>query len=147
MFLDAVQKRNPGLVRFAAELHRSGVIPPNTFVIDRGAVRRNAIRLAERAKELQLNLYFMAKQINYDEHLIQVIQQAIPGTVAVDWMGAEALIEQGEQLKNVGHLVPIPFHSMPAIMSRGRPEVWTLLDLQAAEAVNQAACAFNIKQQ
>jgi predicted amino acid racemase len=36
---------------------------------------------------------------------------------------------------------------MPAIMSRGRPEVWTLLDLQAAEAVNQAACAFNIKQQ
>lgn len=147
MFLDAVQKRNPGLVRFAVELHRSGVIPPNTFVIDRGAVRRNAIRLAERAKELQLNLYFMAKQINYDEHLVQVIRQAIPGTVAVDWMGAEALIEQGVLLKHVGHLVPIPLHTMPAIMARGRPEVWTLLDLEEAEAVSQAACAFNIKQQ
>lgn len=147
MFLDAVQKRNPGLVRFAVELHRSGVIPPNTFVIDRGAVRRNAIRLAERAKELRLNLYFMAKQINYDEYLMQVIQQAIPGTVAVDWMGAEALIEQRVLLKHVGHLVPIPFHAIPAIMTRGHPEVWTLLDLEAAEAVSQAACAFNIKQQ
>ena len=49
MFLDAVHKRNPELVRFAAELHRSGAIPPNTFVIDRGAVRRNAARLAARA--------------------------------------------------------------------------------------------------
>jgi predicted amino acid racemase len=147
MFLDAVQKRNPGLVRFAAELHRSGVIPPNTFVIDRGAVRYNAARLAARAKELQLNLYFMAKQINYDEYLIQVIRQAIPGSVAVDWMGAEALIEQRVSLKHVGHLVPIPFHAIPAIMTRGRPEVWTLLDLEAADAVSRAAQACNIKQQ
>lgn len=146
MFLDAIHKRNPGLVRFAAELHRSGAIPPNTFVIDRGSVRRNAARLAARARELQLNLYFMAKQIDYDEYLVQVIRQAIPGSVAVDWMGAEILMEQGVPLKHVGHLVPIPFYAIPAIMARGRPEVWTLLDLEAAEAVSHAAQASNIEQ-
>lgn len=147
MFLDAVQRRNPGLVRFAAELHRSGAILPNTFVFDRGAVRRNAARLAARAREVQLNLYFMAKQIDYDEHLIQAIRQAIPGTVAVDWMGAEALIEQGIALKHVGHLVPVPFYAIPGVMAKGRPEVWTLLDLEAAEAVSRTACTLNIKQQ
>ncbi len=147
MFLDAVRRRNPDLVRCAAELHRSGTIPPNTFVIDRGAVRRNAVRLATRAQELRLHLYFMAKQIDYDAHLIEVIRQALPGAVAVDWMGAEKLIAQGVPLKHVGHLVPIPFHSIPAIMQKGRPEVWTLLDLEAAQEVNRVACALNRKQQ
>lgn len=147
MFLDAIQKRNPGLVRFAAELHRSGAIPPNTFVIDRGAVRRNAIKLAARARELHLDLYFMAKQIGYDPLLMQTIRQAIPGSVAVDWMGAEALIAQGVPLKHVGHLVPIPLHILPAIMREGNPEVWTLLDIEAAEAVSQAAESLNRKQQ
>lgn len=146
MFLNAVRRRNPGLLRFAAELHRAGVIPPNTFVIDRGAVRRNAAKLATRARELNLDLYFMAKQIGYDEHLLQTIQEFIPGSVAVDWMGAETMIAQGVPLKHVGHLVPVPFHSIQRIMDRGRPEVWTLFDLAAAEAVNKAALALGKQQ-
>ncbi|HEY7417030.1 MAG TPA: alanine racemase, partial [Ktedonobacteraceae bacterium] len=147
MFLDAIRKRNPELVCFAAELHRSGAIPPNTFVVDRGAVQRNTVRLAARAQELQLHLYFMAKQIDYDAHLVEVIRQAIPGTVAVDWMGAQTLIAQGVPLKHVGHLVPIPFHSIPVIMRGGQPEVWTLLDLQAAREVSRIACELGRKQQ
>jgi predicted amino acid racemase len=146
MFLDAVQQRNPGLVRFAAELHCSGAIPPNTFVIDLGAVRRNARRLAERARTLGLDLYYMAKQIGYDRHLIAAIREAIPAAVAVDWMGTDALIEQGASVKHVGHLVPIPFHSISKIMAQARPEVWTLLDLEAAQAINQAARALAIEQ-
>lgn len=146
MFLDAVRKRNPGLLRFAAELHRAGAIPPNTFVIDRGAVRRNAEKLAARARELKLDLYFMAKQIGYDRHLMQTIRQAIPGAVAVDWMGAETMLAQGIPLKHVGHLVPVPLRAIPRIMEQGRPEVWTLFDLAAAEALNQAALALNWRQ-
>lgn len=146
MFLNAVRRRNPGLLRYAAELHRAGVIPPNTFVIDRGAVRRNAAKLATRAGELKLNLYFMAKQIGYDEHLLQVIREFIPGSVAVDWMGAERTIAQGVTLKHIGHLVPVPLHSIQRLMDRGRPEVWTLFDLAAAEAVNQAALALGRQQ-
>lgn len=147
MFLDAVRKRNPGLLRFAAELHQAGAIPPNTFVIDRGAVRRNATKLAARARELHLDLYFMAKQIGYDPLLMQTIRQSIPGSVAVDWMGAEALIAQSVPLKHVGHLVPVPLHLLPSLMQKGRPEVWTLLDLEAAEAVSRAAESLNIEQQ
>jgi predicted amino acid racemase len=146
MFLDAVRKRNPGLLRFAAELHRAGAIPPNTFVIDRGAVRRNAEKLAARARELKLNLYFMAKQIGYDRHLMQTISAAIPGAVAVDWMGAERMLAQNVQVKHVGHLVPVPLRAIPRVMEQGRPEAWTLFDLAAAEAVNQAALALNWRQ-
>lgn len=146
MFLNAVRRRNPGLLCCAAELHRAGVIPPNTFVIDRGAVRRNAAKLATRARELNLDLYFMAKQIGYDEHLLQAIQEFIPGSVAVDWMGAERMIAQGVSLKHVGHLVPVPFHSIQRIMDQGQPEVWTLFDLAAAEAVNNAALALGKQQ-
>ncbi|WP_052890384.1 alanine racemase [Thermogemmatispora carboxidivorans] len=141
MFLDAVRRRNPGLLRFAAQLHRSGVIPPNTFVFDRGAVRRNAERLAERAAALGLDLYYMAKQIAYDAQLVAAIRSCIPGAVAVDWMGAEALLAQGAKVQHVGHLVPIPARLVPALMAQARPEVWTLLDLEAAEAVNRAALA------
>jgi predicted amino acid racemase len=147
MFLEAIQKRNPGLLRFAAELHRSGTIPPNTFVIDRGAVRRNASRLAARAQELHLELYFMAKQIDYDARLIQAILPAIPGTVAVDWMGADVLMMQGVPLKHVGHLVPVPLQVIPRVMQKGRPEVWTIFDREAAEAVSQAACTLGRVQQ
>jgi predicted amino acid racemase len=146
MFLEAVQQRNPGLLRFAVELHGTGAIPPNTFVVDLGAVRRNARRLAERARALEINLYYMAKQIGYDRHLIAAIREAIPSAVAVDWMGAEALIEQGAPVKHVGHLVPVPFHSITKIIVRVRPEVWTLLDLEAAQALSGAASALRIEQ-
>jgi predicted amino acid racemase len=146
MFLDAVQQRNPGLIRFAAKLHSTGAIPPNTFVIDLGAVRRNARRLAECASALGLNLYYMAKQIGYDRHLVAAIREAIPAAVAVDWMGAETLLEQGAPVKHVGHLVPVPLHAIPKIMAQARPEVWTLLDLEAARAVSQAAHSLNIEQ-
>lgn len=147
MFLNAVQRRNPGLVHFAAELHRSGAIPPNTFVIDQGAVRRNAARLATKARDLDLNLYFMAKQFGYDEHLMRVILPAIPGSVAVDWMGAESLIAKNVPIKHLGHLVPVPFQRIPTLMANGCPEVWTLFDLEAANAVSQAASALHITQQ
>lgn len=141
MFLNAVSTRNPGLVRFATELHRAGTIPPNTFVLDRGAVRRNAQRIARKAQETGIQLYFMAKQLQYDPLLLEVIQQAIPGSVAVDWMGAEALLEQRVAVQHVGHLVPIPFGAIAQLMARTQPEVWTLFDLAAAEAVNKAALA------
>lgn len=147
MFLEAVRGRNPGLLRCAAELHQAGVIPPNTYVIDRGAVRANALRLAARARELRLELYFMAKQIGYDPLLIEAIRPAIPGSVAVDWMGAEALLAQEGLVKHVGHLVPVPLHVLPVLMQKGRPEVWTVLDIEAAEAVSRAAESLKLRQQ
>jgi predicted amino acid racemase len=146
MFLDAVRSRNAGLIRFAAELHHSGVIPPNTYVFDRGAVRRNAVRIAQTAREFSLQLYFMGKQIGYDEDLLRVIRESIPGAVAVDWMGAETMAQQGITVKHVGHLVPVPIHAMAHIMEQNHPEVWTLYDLEAAAALDRVARSFTRKQ-
>ncbi|GCE48266.1 putative amino acid racemase [Thermosporothrix hazakensis] len=146
MFLDAVRKRNPGLIRFAAQLHREGMIPPNTFVIDKGAVRKNAHMIASRAHELGLKLYFMAKQFSYDAEIMEAIRESIPSAVAVDWMGAEAMMAQQVPVKHVGHLVPIPFHTIPKVMQQARPEVWTVLDLEAAAEVSRIASALNITQ-
>ena len=40
--LDIIRDRNPLLVKAAVELHQSGEIPPNTYVVDLDRVRENA---------------------------------------------------------------------------------------------------------
>jgi len=37
--LDAMARRNPGLPRAAARLHRERLVPPDTYVLDLDAVR------------------------------------------------------------------------------------------------------------
>jgi len=54
LFLDAVVRRNPDLVRLAVQLPQSGHILPNTYVVDLDAVEANARLLAETAQRLKI---------------------------------------------------------------------------------------------
>ncbi|MCH7653614.1 MAG: YhfX family PLP-dependent enzyme, partial [Chloroflexi bacterium] len=62
--LDIIRDRNPLLVKAAVELHQSGEIPPNTYVVDLDRVRENAKQAKERADRLGLRIYVMTKQWN-----------------------------------------------------------------------------------
>ena len=42
MFLEALRRRNPGLIEQAIALHQAGAIPANSYVIDLDAVTGNA---------------------------------------------------------------------------------------------------------
>lgn len=142
MFLDMTLRRNPDLMRLALELHQSGQIPPNTYVIDIDAVAKNSERLATEAARLGLTLYFMSKQVSRNEVFVQTVARMIPRAVAVDWDEAQALDAAGIPLGNVGHLVQTPSYGLDRLVALA-PEYVTLFSVEKGLAVAEAAARQN----
>lgn len=138
MFLDAVLARNPQLVDVAASLHRSGAVPPDTYVIDADTVEANAALLAAEAERLGLSLWFVVKQIGRNPALIRAISRHIPRFAAIDPYEARLLHDTGARAGNLGHLVQIPPRQLPEMLG-WRPETVTVFDLANARAVSDAA--------
>lgn len=138
MFLQSTLRQNPDLIRLAVNLHRTGQIGPNTYVIDRDAVAANSRHLAGVARRHGLNLYFMSKQINRNPDLVRTIAESIPRAVAVDWDEATKLAAAGIRLGNVGHLVQPPNRVLDALVDL-EPEVVTLFSVAKARAIGEAA--------
>ncbi|MFI9027193.1 alanine racemase [Streptomyces sp. NPDC053560] len=138
MFLDAVLHRNPELVAFATELHKSGAIPPDTYVMDLDSVESNAALLAQEADRLGLSLWFVVKQIGRNPELIEAVARHIPRFAAIDPPEARILHAAGAEAGNLGHLVQIPARALPEMLA-WRPETVTVYDLANARAVSEAA--------
>ncbi|MDI3406093.1 alanine racemase [Streptomyces cavernicola] len=138
MFLSTVLARNPALVDAAAELHRAGAIPPDTYVVDLDAVEANAALLAAEAGRLGLGLWFVVKQIGRNPELIRAIVRHLPRYAAIDRPEAEALHAAGGRAGNLGHLAQIPRRALPALLAR-RPEAVTVFDVDNARAVSDTA--------
>ena len=146
MFLEAIRKRNEGLLHFAQELHGQGRIPPNTYVIDRTAVVHNAKLVANAASKYHISLYAMLKQLAYDPVVSRSIAPFVPKTVAVDWMGARRTAEIGLKVGNLGHLVPVPKTEIGPLMSLVDPDVWTVFDTTSATRIADTARILGRKQ-
>ncbi|MER7173829.1 alanine racemase [Streptomyces mesophilus] len=138
MFLDTLLARNPALADAAAELHRSGAIPPDTYVMDLDAVEANAALLAAEADRLGLTLWFVVKQFGRNPELIKAIARHIPKFAAIDPPEARVLHDAGARAGNLGHLVQIPHRRLPELLA-WRPETVTVFDLANARAVSDAA--------
>jgi len=146
MFLNAVQRRNPGLLEAALKLHRDHRLPPNTYVLDLDGLEANARALAAAARAEGLSLYFMTKQLNRNPRVMQTVAAAgITRGVAVDIDDARAFRQAGVTLGHVGHLVQIPRAHLPQVLS-WRPEVMTVFSLANARAVSEAAVALGRRQ-
>ncbi|MFE4910632.1 alanine racemase [Streptomyces sp. NPDC056652] len=138
MFLDTVLTRNPALVDTATALHRSGAIPPDTYVMDADAVEGNAALLAAEAERLGLSLWFVVKQFGRNPELIRAVARHIPRFAAIDPAEARILHAAGAAAGNLGHLVQIPRRDLPELLA-WRPEAVTVFDLANARAVSAAA--------
>lgn len=138
MFLDTVLTRNPELVDAAAALHRSGEIPPDTYVMDLDAVEGNAELLAAEAERLGLSLWFVVKQFGRNPELIRAVARHIPHYAAIDAPEARTLHAAGARAGNLGHLVQIPRRALPEMLAL-RPRTVTVYDLDNARAVSDAA--------
>ncbi|MFJ5227214.1 alanine racemase [Streptomyces sp. NPDC088400] len=138
MFLDTVLTRNPALVDAATALHRSGAVPPDTYVMDADAVEANAALLAAEAGRLGLSLWFVAKQFGRNPALIRAVARHIPRFAAIDPPEARILHATGALAGNLGHLVQIPRRDLPEMLA-WRPEAVTVFDLANARAVSGAA--------
>jgi predicted amino acid racemase len=114
VFIDVTQRRNPALIETAVELHQTGRIPANCYVIDLDTVSRNAALVAGATRELGLVAYQMTKQFGRNPVVAQAVADAgIPRVVAVDFEEARLLHAHGLPMGHVGHLVQIPARDVP----------------------------------
>lgn len=136
MFLKKLQKTNPQLIQTALELHQSGQIEPNTYILDLDSIIENTKTIVETARENNIELYMMTKQIGRNPIVANAIaQNGIKKAVAVDPWEALALNKAGIELGNVGHLVQIPSSMLKSIIQL-KPEVITVYSVQKAMEIS-----------
>ncbi|GAA0182248.1 YhfX family PLP-dependent enzyme [Clostridium sediminicola] len=146
MFLDMTLKRNPELIKSSVRFHREGKITPNSYILDVDAIEMNASKLADKAKEHNIELYMMTKQMGRNPELAKIIANSgIKKAVAVDPWEALTLAEAGINLGNVGHLVQIPSNMIKKILSYN-PEVITVFTVEKAKEISKAALELGMKQ-
>lgn len=139
MYLDALAEKNPDFVRIAADMHHSGAIPANTYVIDLDVVRQNAEAMAREAKRVGINLYFMTKHFNRNPLVAHAIVAAgIPSAVAVELQDTLYLHRYRVPVGHVGHLVQIPKYGLKPVLEM-HPEVMTIFSVEKARQVSQVA--------
>lgn len=139
MFLDVTRRRNPKLIQSGVTLHQSGLIPPNTYVIDLDILGENAAALADTAKNHDFTLYFMSKQLGRLPFIGKFIaEHGIEKAVAVEFDEAKTLAEGGVEIGNVGHLVQPGKNQWSEVLS-WKPEVITLFSPARARQLSDAA--------
>lgn len=133
-------ERNRPLVETAFNLHRSGALDPDTYLVDLDALLANAAAIKDTADRNGVHLYFMLKQLGRNPEIARMLTGlGFDGAVAVDFREAFSLIEAGIPLGNVGHLVQIPRPALKKVLAAG-PEYATVYSLEKAREID-AVCA------
>jgi predicted amino acid racemase len=146
MYLQRLLERNQRLLETALELHQSGRIPPNTWVIDLDTIAHNASVLAAEARRLGLTTYVMTKQHGHNPYVtLTALAQGLYKTVAVDMPGALLLRRYGVSIGHMGHLNQVPRHHMADAVAL-RPDVITVYSLERARWIDETAAAQGVTQ-
>ena len=146
MFLEKTIERNRELVQAAFNLHREGLILPDTYVIDLDTVIENAKKIKEEADKYGIKLYFMTKQIGRNPIICkEFMKLGYEGAVVVDFREAEVMINNGIKIGHVGHLVQIPKALVEKVV-RSKPDYITVYTLEKAKEINEVCEKFGLKQ-
>ncbi|NUR77580.1 MAG: hypothetical protein HOQ28_15015 [Thermoleophilia bacterium] len=139
MYLRTLLDRNPLLLETALELHQSGRIPPNTWVVDLDTIAHNARALAAEADRLGLTTYVMTKQHGRNPHItLTALANGLDKTVAVDMQCALLLRRYGVPVGHMGHLNQVPRRLIADAVAM-RPDVITVYSLERARWIDEAA--------
>ena len=146
MYLQRLIERNPRLMAAAIELHQSGRIPPNTWIIDLDVIAENARALAAEARRLGLTTYVMSKQFARNPYVNWVaVANGLNKIVAVDMPGALQLRRYDIPVGHMGHLNQIPRHHIADAVAM-RPDVITVYNLEHARWIDDAARDQGVRQ-
>jgi len=139
MFLEATLQNNPALIQAGFELHRKGLIYPNTYVVDLDIIEKNTVILADSAKKHEIRLLAMTKQLGRNPLIAKSIAKSgIDSFVAVDPWEALHLAGNGLKIGNVGHLVQIP-RAMVSKVLNFAPEFVTVFNYENAALISEGA--------
>lgn len=139
MFVEKVIQQNPKLVDSAFFLHQEGRIEPDSYVVDVDQFLANAKIILSTAKENDIHLYFMLKQLGRNPYLAkELTKMGYAGAVAVDFREAKVMMKHNIPLGNVGHLVQIPEANIEKIIDYGT-EVITVYSIDKIKSINKAA--------
>jgi predicted amino acid racemase len=146
VFLNSLLRTNPEFVAAAIELHQSGQIPANSYVLDLDAVAENAGYLIAEARKYGLSVFPMTKQFGRNPEVLKAISAAgVDRYVAVDMACARAIRSAGFQVGHLGHLVQIPRHEVPEAAAM-TPDYWTVFSREQAEAISRNATETRVNQ-
>ena len=146
MYLEKLLDRNPGLLDTALELHQSGRIPPNTYVVDLDTIAANARVLAAEARRLGLTTYNMTKQHGRNPYVtLTALANGLDSTVAVDVQCALLLRRHGVPVGHMGHLNQIPRRHIADAVALN-PDVITVYSVERARWIDEAARAQGVVQ-
>jgi len=131
--LDAMARRNPGLPRAAARLHRERLIPPDTYVLDLDAVRANAAKLHAAFDRVGLAAYYEPKQFGRCPLVCAALVDAgFESAIALDLEEAASLHANGFKVGHVGHLGQPAAAEAEWVVTDLRPEVVTVYSREKA---------------
>lgn len=146
MFLKKLKENNEKLLHYAFDLHQSGEILPDTYVLDLDAIKENASLMVEKANELNIELYYMLKQIGRNPYIGKMLENVgFKGCVAVDYKEALTLIDGGCHMSNVGHLVQVPKFALKKILM-AKPDYLTIYSLDIVDEISKLCIENNLNQ-
>jgi predicted amino acid racemase len=146
MFLEKVLQKNPDLIRYSIELHQSGRILPDTYVIDLDAVADNAQSMLSEANRYGVKLFFMTKQLGRNPIVSkELVRLGYEGAVAVDFKEAITLADNGIPIAHIGHLVQVPTGLIDRVIQM-QPGFITVYSVEKAREINEACRKAGVRQ-
>lgn len=146
MFLSITKQKNPKLVDTGIYLHQSGQILPDTYILDLDTILANATIMLEKAKDSNIELFFMLKQIGRNPLVArELVNIGYRGAVVVDYKEALIMMDNDIPICNVGHLVQIPDQLLEKIINYG-VEYITVFSTDILMKINKIAQKIGIKQ-
>lgn len=146
MFIDVTRRRNPALIEAAVDLHRSGQIPSNCYVIDIDTVAANARAVSSAASAQGLACFQMTKQFGRNPIVAQAVaRNGIERVVTVEFEEARLLHAKGLELGHVGHLTQVPVGELRNLVGM-QPQFVTVFGLEQAEHLSRAAVELGVVQ-
>lgn len=139
MFLEQTIKKNLNLIKTTFSLHRTGALQPDSFVIDMDTLMENARNMLKTAKEADIRLFFMLKQLGRNPYIArELVNAGYEGAVAVDYKEADIMMKAGIPIGNVGHLVQVPEAQVDRVVAYS-PEVITVFSMEKIRTIDRAA--------
>lgn len=138
MFLEALIRRNPAFVEATIDLHQSGALPPNSYVLDLDAIRANLEVIVAEAKRCGLTVFPMTKQLGCNPEVLRVCTETgIESFVAVEAARARIIHEAGYRIGHIGHLGQISRAEAPRVAAM-EPTYWTVFNATKAKEAGAA---------